>query len=128
MHWNALILLRSAAHVDAVLRLALGDDTGGPTWNHPRRAVHGRHDLAADFAELRIGQPSDSVDQGVELLDHTRNRGNVGRHLERPVFPVLAALMQILTVRTVAGDDVESLAHDEVFEGCAVHGGGGLAT
>jgi hypothetical protein len=32
--------------------------------------------------------------------------------------------MQILTVRTVAGDDVESLAHDEVFEGCAVHGRG----
>ena len=52
MHRNALILLGSTAHVDAILRLTLGDDAGRPAWNHSRGAVHGRNYLATDFAQL----------------------------------------------------------------------------
>jgi hypothetical protein len=57
----------------------------------------------------------------VQVLDHHTDRRYVGRHLERPVLPVLAALVQVLAVRAVAGDDVEGFADDEVFERGGVH-------
>ena len=92
-----------------------------PPRDHPHGAVHRRHNLPAHLAELRVGQPPHPVDQGVQVLDHRPDRRDVGRHLERPVLPVLAALVQVLAVRAVAGDDVQGLAHDEVLEGGGVH-------
>ena len=110
VHGNALILLRSAAHVNAVLRLAFGDDARRPARNHARGAVHRGYDLAADLAQLRIGQPPHPIHERMQLLDHARHGRDVGRHLERPVLPVFAALMQVLAVRAVAGDDVQRFA------------------
>ena len=72
--------------------------------------MHGGDDLAANLAELGIRQPSHPVHERVQLLDQARHGGDVGRHLERPVFSVFAALVEVLSVRTVAGDDVEGLA------------------
>lgn len=92
-----------------------------PPRNHPDRAVHRRHDLPAHPAELRVGQPPHPVHQRVQVLDHRPDRRHVGRHLERPVLPVLAALVQVLAVRPVAGDDVQRFAHDEVLERGGVH-------
>ena len=106
----ALILLGRAAHINAVLRLAFRDDARRPARNHPRRAVHGGDDLAAHLSELGVGQASDAVYKGVQLLDHAGDGRDVGRHLERPVLAVFAALVQVLAVRAVAGDDVEGFA------------------
>lgn len=123
VHRNALILLRRAAHVNAVLCLALRNNARRPPRDHARRAVHRRHDLAADLAQLRVGQPPHPVHERVQLLDQARDGRDVGRHLERPVLPVLAALVEVLSVGAVARDHVERFAQDEVLERQPVHDG-----
>ena len=95
--------------------------TCGPPWDNSHRAVHRGHDLSANLAQLRIGQPSHPIHQRVQVLDHRPDRRHVGRHLERPRLPVLAALVQVLAVRPVARDHIQRLAHDEVLERGGVH-------
>jgi len=110
MHRNALVLLGRTADIDAVLRLALGDDARRPAGDHARGAVHRGHNLAADLPELGVRQPSHSVHERVQLLNQAGDRGDVGRHFERPVLAVLAALVKVLAVRAVAGYDIQRFA------------------
>jgi len=97
--------------------------TSTPPRNHAHGAVHRRDDLAAHLAELRVRQPPHAVHQGVELLDDGRHGRHVRRHLLRPLLAVFVALVQVLAVGAVAGDDVERFAEHKVLEGGGVHWG-----
>ena len=122
VHGDGLVLLRRATHVNAILRLTVGDHTRAPARDDAHGAVHGGDDLPTHFAQPRVGQPSHSVHQRVQLLDHRRHRSHIVRHLERPLLAVLAALVQVFAVGAVAGDHVQRLADQKVLECGAVHG------
>jgi hypothetical protein len=122
MHGDGLVLLGRAAHINAVLGLAVGDHARAPAGDDAHGAVHGGDDLAAHLAQARVGQPPHTVHQRVQLFDHRRHGRHVVGHLERPLLAVLAALVQVLAIGAVAGDDVQRLAHEEVLERGAVHG------